>query len=322
MRKGQRPVPPWFDSPWSHGSLNPGGGRARSYWEGSDYQDALGEWQEAVFWLGADRLDPKRTGYDLGRAPQIYKVDAVGYESLMLGLILVHYGPPNTECAEKGFPKLTELQMAFSRDGFHWDRTCRDTFIGGKPHDEECWDRAYIHSAGGVCNVVGDKLYFYYGAFQGDKSNLHPLQYWSGMYSNASTGLAVLRRDGFASMESAGEGGALLTRPLTFAGKHLFVNIEGSWGRFQAEVCGLDGKPINGYSRVDCPSINADSTKQLVTWKGGESLEALAGTPVRFKFYLNNAKIYSFWVSTSAEGHSGGAVAAGGPGFTGYWDTP
>jgi len=136
------------------------------------------------------------------------------------------------------------------------------------------------------------------------------------MYANASTGLAVLRRDGFASMEAEEEEGILLTRPVTFTGKHLFVNVEGPRGRLYAEVCQEDGKPVAGFTRDECTPVSADSTKQLVAWKGGDSLESLAGRPVRFKFYLSNSKIYAFWVSQNQEGVSGGATAAGGPGLT------
>jgi hypothetical protein len=41
-----------------------------------------------------------------------------------------------------------------------------------------------------------------------------------------STGLATLRRDGFASMGAGGAEGFLLTRPLRFRSKHLFVHVE------------------------------------------------------------------------------------------------
>ena len=189
----------------------------------------------------------------------------------MLGLLQLHYGPPNSLCAKQGFPKLTELQLAFSRDGFYWDRTSRETFIGGSPHEKDSWERAYIHSAGGVCNVVGDNLHFYYGAFQGDESKLHPLQYWNGMYANASTGLAVLRRDGFPSMEAEEREGILLTRPVTLNGKHLFVNMEGSRGRLYVEVCQPDGKPMPGFTRDDCLPTSTDSTKQIIAWKEGDN---------------------------------------------------
>ena len=321
VRTVGRPAPPWTVDPWK-GQKS---GRARSYWENNDFLAALSEWKNynPVFWLGADKLDHKHPNYKIGQEPQLYKVDAVGYESLMVGLLQLHYGPTNRECAQGGFPKLTELQLAFSRDGFHWDRTNRKTFIGATL-DKDSWERAYVHSIGGVCNIVGDKLYFYYTAFQGDESKGHPvdrhLDYWSGMYARGSTGLAVLRRDGFASLNAGEEEGILFTRPLLFNGKYLFINLEGTNGKFYAEICQEDGKPLPGFTREDCLPIRTDSTKQLVTWKNGNSLESLAGKKLRFKFYLTNSKIFAFWVSKNLQGFSGGSTAAGGPGLIGNWD--
>jgi hypothetical protein len=312
IRKEGRPTPPWSNALKKRG-------RARSYWEHDDFQAALNKWEGSVFWFGADKYDKKRANYNIGEDPQIYKVDAVGYESLMLGLIQPHYGPANEICAKGGYPKLTELQLAFSRDGFHWDRTNRKTFIAAEPHNKESWERAYVHSIGGVCNLVGDKLHFYYTAFKGNELNRNPIHHWNGLYANASMGLAILRRDGFASMETENQG-VLLTRPVKFSGKHLFVNTDGRGGSLLAEICEVDGNPISGYTQEDCFPISTDSTKHLVRWRNQDNVASLAGKAVRIKFYLNHSKIYTFWVSQNLNGNSGGATAAGGPGFSGTWD--
>jgi hypothetical protein len=296
------------------------GGRARSYWESHEFLAPLGGWGTPgpVFWLGADKFDEPHPA--IGNTPQLYKVDAVAYESLMLGLLQPHYGPENGECAKGGFPKLTELQVAFSRDGFHWDRSARETFIGATMK-RDSWERAYIHSAGGVCLVVGDKLYFYYGAFQGDESNRNPNGHWNGMYANASTGLAILRRDGFASLNADAAGGALTTRLVTFRSKHLFVNVDCPEGDLRVEVLDRDGNVIEPFSAANCRPVSTDSTLVAVTWEGGSDLASLAGQPVRFRFALTNGRLYAFWVSPDATGASHGYVAAGGPGFTGPIDT-
>ena len=60
-----------------------------------------------------------------------------------------------------------------------------------------------------MCLVVGDLLYFYYGAWSGESPKLRGSMVGSHVASNAmyvggSTGLATLRRDGFASMERPG----------------------------------------------------------------------------------------------------------------------
>ena len=93
--------------------------RTRDYWEATDFL-AAEHWlpQAPVFWIGADRLDLPDP--QIRERTQLYKLDAVGYESLLLGLMQIHYGPPNDACRKGKFPKVTELELGFSRDGFHW----------------------------------------------------------------------------------------------------------------------------------------------------------------------------------------------------------
>jgi hypothetical protein len=312
---------------------SPTRGRVRHYREHEDFW-RLGAWRVGptrlagapevgtgvvaadgpVFWIGADALDATDT--ETGEATQLYKVDAVAYESLLLGLIQVHYGPRNDICARDGYPKLTELQVAYSRDGFHWDRRDRDVFLGASRaagHHE----RGYIHSAGGVCLVAGDALHFYYGAFSG----VSPKR-GGDMYAGGSTNLALLRRDGFVSLDAPREPGWVLTRPLTFSGGALFVNVDCPGGELRAEVCDSDGRALAPFTLDDCVPLATDSTRVRVRWAGDPDLGALRGRPVRFRFRLAGGSLYAFWVSADGRGHSSGYVAAGGPGLSGPRDTP
>jgi hypothetical protein len=209
--------------------------------------------------------------------------------------------------------------VGFSRDGFHWDRPDRRAFLpvndvsamGAEQENAGAWNRSNVQSAGGVCLVVGDKLYFYCSG----------RTYGQNVAPANSTGLALLRRDGFASMD-AGEGeGVLTTRLIRFQGKHLFVNVDGAGGSISAEVLDADGKVILPFSRSACVPVRADTTCAEVRWQAAEDLSTLAGEAVRLRFYVQNAKFYSFWVSPDASGASYGYVAAGGPGLTGPVDT-
>ena len=58
-----------------------------------------------------------------------------------------------------------------------------------------------------------------------------------------------------------------------------------------------------------------------MNWRGADDLARLAGRNVKFRFELDNGKLYAFWVSPDSNGASHGFVAAGGPGFTGPTDT-
>ena len=291
--------------------------RVRWYREDSDFREAArwGE-DEPVFWVRSDRLDVPDPA--IGDEPQLYDVNAVGYESIMIGLLALFYGPSNKVCAQRGIPKTNDLMLAFSRDGFHWDRSCREAFIASERR-EDAWDRAYIHATGGGCLVVGDQLHFYYGAFSGRSPKLSGSMKGShraanAMYAGGSTGLAVLRRDGFASMEAGSAEGRLVTRPLTFSGEYLFVNADCPGGELRVAVLASDGRPLEPFSFEGCVPLSVDSTRQPVRWEGADSLAELTGREVRFEFSLRNGRLYSFWVSPSTAGESNGYPAAGGPG--------
>jgi len=218
-------------------------------------------------------------------------------------------------CERGGFPKFTELQLGYSRDGFHWDRRDRHIFLGASRrvgHHE----RGYIHSVGGVCLVVDDRLHFYYGAFSGVSPNRG-----GAVYAGGTTNLATLRRDGFVSLDAGVEPGWLTTRPLTFSGRSLFVNVAAPRGELRAEVIGADGRPVTPFTLESCAPVTGDNTAAQVRWAGSPDLSALGGRPVCFRFRLADAALYAFWVSPDERGHSNGYVAAGGPGFGGPRDT-
>lgn len=286
-------------------------GRARYYYESDEFTEGA-DWAGAVYWTGADRLDapePEGRYPSAGKTPELYSLNAVAYESLMVGLHYVFRGPDNDICRQGEFPKLVDLELGFSRDGFHWDRPDRRGFIVGS-RAEGAWDRAYLHGTAGVFVVFGDQLIFPYCGFSGAGPGGR-----RGMYTGGSIGIATLRRDGFASMQAGEREETLLTRPVTFSGRHLFVNVDNPGGALSVEVCSESGEPLPGFGKTDCRPVNADSTKTRVAWKGKNTIEELAGHPVRFRFYLSNGDLYSFWVSETENGESGGYVAAGGPGF-------
>jgi len=284
------------------------GERCRYYREHSDFlEGAKWEKDEPVFWASADELDLPDPS--VGDPTQLYNVDAVGYESIMLGLFAIHKGPSNEICDAGKFPKRTDLMLGFSRDGFHWDRPDRGSFIPPTGREGD-WDRAYIHSAGGTCLVVDDKLYFYYGAWSG----ISPKR-GGDTYAGGSAGVAFLRRDGFASIRAGSEGGYLITRPVRFTGKYMFVNVDVPGGELRAEILTEDGRTIEPFSLKRCMPISVDKTRQGVTWEGSDDVLSLVGKAVKIRFHITNGGLYSFWVSGDKSGASNGFVGAGGPGY-------
>lgn len=279
-------------------------GRYRRYWESPSFAANVA-WraEEPVPWVSVDRLDQKREG--MGEQPEMYALDCVAYESVLLGLFTIWRGDPHER------PKLNEVFVGFSRDGFHWSRPDRTPFLplSERPGD---WNWGNLQSAGGCCVVKGEKLCFYVSGRAGKPGTPLP--------GRCTTGLATLRRDGFCSMESASDTGTLTTRPVRFSGRALFVNAAADGGELRVEVLDRRGRPIEAFSRDNAIPIVRDATKQAVGWRSAADLASLRDQPVRLRFHLSRAGLFSFWVSSSPDGHSRGYVAAGGPDYEGATD--
>ena len=244
------------------------------------------------WWIGADPLDLPRK--DLMVTPQLYNMDSIAYESLILGFFTIWHGHPEYR------QKYNEVKVGFTRDGWSWYRPDRRPFFAGSDQYGE-WNYGNLQSVGGGVMVMGDRLYMYAGC--------------------NGTGLYTLRRDGFASMSAGPEGGALTTRPVRFGGKYLLVNVDAPQGELRVEALDEKGQPVAPFTSEKCRPLSVDKTLQAVTWEGAEDLSALSGKVVRFRFHLNNGRLYAFWVTPDKSGASYGYVAAGGPGIPGIADT-
>jgi hypothetical protein len=128
--------------------------------------------------------------------------------------------------------------------------------------------------------------------------------------------LRVRRIDG-----STANGGTLTTRPIQFAGAHLFVNADLDRGELRVEVLDRSGQALPAFTREGCAPLTGSGTKMPVKWTSG-SLADVAGKPVRLRFSMTHGRLYSFWVSAHSTGESGGYPAAGGPQFGGPVDVP
>ena len=116
--------------------------------------------------------------------------------------------------------------------------------------------------------------------------------YWTGQSSQLRR--FTLRIDGFVSVQAPATGGELLTKPLRFEGSRLVINFSTSVaGSVRVEVQGADGKPIKGFALADCPEIFGDALDRAVSWKGGADAGKLAGKPVRLRFAMKDADLFS-----------------------------
>ena len=103
-----------------------------------------------------------------------------------------------------------------------------------------------------------------------------------------------MRIDGFVSVNAPLETSEFVTRPLKFAGSALEINYSTSAaGQVRVEIQDADGIVIPGFSLEDCEPIYGDHIARAVTWNGETDLGSLAGKPVRLRFEMSDADLYS-----------------------------
>jgi hypothetical protein len=104
----------------------------------------------------------------------------------------------------------------------------------------------------------------------------------------------TFRTDGFVSVHADSPAGELTTRPLRFTGKELSINYAvGKGGNARIEIQDADGRPIPGFSLEDSRPMTGDAVAESAQWKRGSDVSTLSGRPVRLRFVLQDADLYS-----------------------------
>ncbi|HAH44673.1 MAG TPA: hypothetical protein DCM07_07390, partial [Planctomycetaceae bacterium] len=110
----------------------------------------------------------------------------------------------------------------------------------------------------------------------------------------------TLRQDGFVSINAPYTGGEMTTRLITFDKSkgdtpvELELNLATSAaGSVQYELLDGSGEPIPGFTLKESEEFYGDELAHTATWKGKTDLSQLAGKPVRIRFVLKDADLYS-----------------------------
>ncbi len=103
-----------------------------------------------------------------------------------------------------------------------------------------------------------------------------------------------MRIDGFASVNAPYAGGTMLTKPLLFSGTVLHINYSTSAaGSIKVELLDETGTPLPGYEAANADEIIGDEISRTVTWNSKSGLAPLSGKPVRVRFLMKDADLYS-----------------------------
>ena len=118
--------------------------------------------------------------------------------------------------------------------------------------------------------------------------------YWRGESLNLRR--YTLRIDGFVSIQAPLSGGEVVTKALIFAGRQLKLNFSASAaGSIRVEILRDQmNSPIAGFALEDCVEVLGDDLARVVRWADGPDVSRLAGIPVRLRFVLKDADLFSF----------------------------
>ena len=174
----------------------------------------------------------------------------------------------------------TDILLASARGGDNFQRTFMEAFV--RPgEDLQNWTSRANYAARGIVQTGPRELSLYVKHHAGYPSN-HVRRY-------------VLRPDGFVSAQAPYGGGEFNTKPFTFTGAKLSLNYATSAvGGLSVEIQTADGRPIEGFALTDSLEMIGDRIEQTAAWKNGSDVSSLAGQPVRLRFVMKDADLYSF----------------------------
>jgi len=243
---------------------------------------------------------------------ECYNIAVFPYEGVYIGLPQMYYPTGQALPERRNTDGFHLIHLAVSRDLATWTRLGdRQPFIGPSRVDRGLvgvYDRMQLCVTSRPV-VRDDELWFYYSAL---KWRAHLYELWTdGSPRDPDTlsdeeradrddgwgavCLAVLRRDGFISLDAEEDGGYVLTKPVMLTGTQLFLNLDAPEGAAIVEILDEQGQPIPNFSKADALPVTGDAVRLPVQWKAGTDLSSLDAKTVRLKIHLARAQLYAFW---------------------------
>jgi hypothetical protein len=247
-------------------------------------------WPQESLILWPDAYDDRWAIPGSVQRTHFYGLSAFAYESMYIGFLWIFRATDTTGDMPGYLVGPCFVELVSSHDGIHWTREeePRPPLIALGAAGS--WDDGMIFTARAPI-VEGDTIKVWYGGFDQVHGSSLPK-------TKGAIGLATLRKDGFASLDAGAALGTILTQPLTNAGGLLQLNYRAVGGSIKVEVLDQNGNVLPGYAQTDCVPLTGDSVTQAVTWAAHSELPT--GTPpLRLRFILQNASLYSFMAGAS-----------------------
>lgn len=250
--------------------------------------------------VGGDEHDP----------PELYNFYYMApfrYGNFFLSMLSAQYTSPISESYDSynrppDYPDTmlgkVDIQLAYSRDGRKWHRPAMKdrTVIPCGPQGALDSEAVYPNEN----PIVRDgETWIYYSTQRNRHSWWDIWAQWEQKKSSREGCfgmLAKMPQDHWVSLNAGSKEGFLVHKP--WGPLHeVFVNADAKGGSIEVELVTPFGQVMPGYGRKECIPITADGSRQQVKWKGGGHPWDLAKDyrgGVMTKFYLKNAKLYSY----------------------------
>ena len=178
------------------------------------------------------------------------------------------------------FKDVSDSVLLSSRGGAHYDRTFLEAFI--KPEiGLENWTSRTNYPALNIVPTGAGEMSLYVQKNYGQPT--HHLQRY------------VLRTDGLVAVRAPYAGGELITKPLKFSGKKLWMNFATSAaGGVRVEIQDANGRALPGFALTDAVEQIGNEIERSVAWRGGDDVSAPAGQTVRLRFVMKDAELFSY----------------------------
>lgn len=246
---------------------------------------------------------------DVDYRAEIYNMAVLPYQGLYIGFPTVFnpigaIPPPATN-----YTRINQIELAVSHDLRHWERVAnREVFIGVEPWTGDNYGTSQLLPSGAPVVRDDGEIWCYYNALrmpgsrqQYQEFNRSKELFRLGVSAEAwqdlgALSLAKLPADRFAALE-ADEAGQVLTKPFELKGEDVYLNADAKWGKVYVEIVeGASRKAVEGFwvPLEEPEPFVGDEVRFKVTWKAQHDL--VFHQPVRLRFYLHQARLYSFWI--------------------------
>jgi hypothetical protein len=216
----------------------------------------------------------------------IYNMGVFRYGGLYIGMAAFFHHTGDVNENSDGFHV---VQLASSRDLYNWNRVAeRAAFIAPSAVDTGDYDLSQIMSPSGPVQMNGELWFYYYGGkYRSPHEDDDPRR--------TAVCRAVLRRDGFVSLDAGGKEGSVLTDSFLLQSPWLFANLDATAGSVRVEVLDESGSSIAASE-----PIKGNHLRYPVQWQSGD-LAAAVNRPVQLRFTASAASIYSYWFDEVTE---------------------